>query len=89
MGIQEVNSAGQIDQLNALRFKMQSGKFNLSRSKSEKFRKMKCRVCGMKFRKKESTTNMGALLVELEVGLLGNMEHSREVFLGNPGWVLN
>ena len=33
--IQEVNSADQIDQLNDLRFEMQSAKFNLSRSNSE------------------------------------------------------
>ena len=30
-----MNSADQIDRLYALRFKMQSGKFNLSRSNSE------------------------------------------------------
>ena len=34
--IQEVNSADRIDQLNDLRFKIQSGKFNLSRAKSAK-----------------------------------------------------
>ena len=34
--IQEADSAYQIDQLNALRFKMQSGKFNMPRSKREK-----------------------------------------------------
>ena len=34
-GIQEVNISDQIDQLSALRFEMQSGKFNLDRSKSD------------------------------------------------------
>ena len=33
--IREVNSADQIGQLNALRFEMQSGKFNLPRAKSD------------------------------------------------------
>ena len=33
-GIQEANSADRIDQLNALRFEMQSGKRNLSRGES-------------------------------------------------------
>ena len=33
-GIQEVNNAGRIDQLNSMRFKMRSGKHNLYRRKS-------------------------------------------------------
>ena len=41
--IQEVNSADQIDQLAALRFKMKSGNFNLSSSEVGAFRRTKCR----------------------------------------------
>ena len=48
--IQEVNSADQIDQLNASQFKMQSGKYNLPRGeKAMKFWKTQRRVCGRKF----------------------------------------
>ena len=64
--IQEVNSADRIDQLNDLRFKMQS---RIVR----KFRKMKLRECGRKCRKKKSTSNMETLLARLELARLGYM----------------
>ena len=43
--IQVVNIDGQIDQLEALRFKMKLGNFNLPSPKVRKFRKSKCLEC--------------------------------------------
>ena len=57
--IQERNSAGRIDQLNALRFEMQSEKHNMSRGESEGIWEIKCRVRERKFQKKKLATNMG------------------------------
>ena len=75
--IQEANSANQVDQLNALRFEIQSGEFNLSRSKSGKISENEMPGMRKEIRKEKLTTNMGTLLGELELRLLGNMGQSR------------
>ena len=70
-GIQEVNSAGQMGQLNSLRFKMRSGKRNLSRRGIGGISENEMpRARGMKFRKEKLTTDMGALRGELKSKLL-------------------
>ena len=79
-GIQEVNSACQIDQLNDLRFEMQSAKFNLSRSKSEKISENEMPCMRKEIPKEETYDKYGTLLGELELSLLGNMGHWRECF---------
>ena len=75
--IPEVNSAGQIDQLNDLRFKMQSGQYNLSRGKSEKILENEMPGMGGEFRKKKLTKNIGAMLGKVESQKLENVAHSR------------
>ena len=74
--IPEVNSDGQIDQLESLRFKMKSGKSNLSSSEvgiSEmEFRKTKCRRCEWESRKKKRSVNMGTRLGKLKSTPSGN-----------------
>ena len=80
--ILDVSSDGRIDQLEALRFEMKSGKSNLSSSKSGKFRKMKCMEREWEFRKKKRSVNMGARRGNLEsapsenTGLLGGITFS-------------
>ena len=56
--IQEVSSSGQIGQLNARRFEMQSGKNNLSRRKVGEILENEIPVMGEEI-PKEKLTNMG------------------------------
>ena len=71
--IQEVNIAGQIDQLNALRFKMRSGKFNLSRTNSEQILENGTPGMRKEIPKGETRKKYGAMIGQLELIRLGNM----------------
>ena len=75
--IQEVDSAEQIDQLNALRCKMQSGKFNLSRTKSDEISRngMPCMRKGMP--KEETYDKYGEADRRVGIGDIENVGHSR------------
>ena len=85
-GIQESDSAGRIDQLNALRVKMQSRNFNLSRAKSEKMLENATRCMRGGFRREIHTTHMEAILGELKLRLLGRTWGIREnTRRGNTG----
>ena len=54
-GNKEVSSAGQIDKLNALRFKMQSEiRIRQEREKRGNFGKMEFRVCGVNSERRSS-----------------------------------
>ena len=83
--IQEANSAGRIDRLNALRFKMQSAKFNLSRPNSEKISEHEMPGIRKEIPKGETYNKYGAQLGKLKSidwetwGLGGG------TFLGNSG----
>ena len=72
-GIQEVNIADRIDQLNSLRCKVQSAKFNLSRANIGGISENEMQVMRKEIPKGETYKTTGALLGELELGILGNM----------------
>ena len=76
--IQEVNSAGQIDQLNALRFEMQSVKFNLSRANSEGI--LENEMPGMRngIPKAETYIKYGGASRGVGIEAIENMAHSGE-----------
>ena len=76
-GIQ-ANSADRSDQLNALRFQMQSVKFDSSRSNSEPILEMKCRGAEGNSERRNVRQNMGAHIGKLKSTRLGNMGLSRE-----------
>ena len=83
--IQEVNSSDQIGKLNVLCVS-KCIRRSIIRivGKERKFRKMKCRVCGVKFRRKKLTANMGILRWELRPGY-----GAHGTFTGIPDGVLN
>ena len=80
----KVNSADQIDQLNALRLKTQMERKNLSREKSMKFWKTKCMVRRKEFRRKKPITNMATPLRKLKWAHLENMGHFPNSSSGIP-----
>ena len=92
-GIPEVNSAGRIDQLEALRFEMKSKSPIYRVPKAGKFRKAKCLECERKFRKKKRALNTGARLGKLKsapsgnTGILGEYI-SREFRVWIFGWLM-
>ena len=63
-----MNSADQIGQLNDLRYKMQPGKNNASRGKSEIISENEIPGMGKKFRKQKLATNMGDAAGRIEIG---------------------
>ena len=72
-GIFEVNSADQVDQLEARRFKMKPKNSNLPSSKAEKFREMKCRDCERKSQREKLTISTAARPGKLKLGQSENM----------------
>ena len=71
--IQEVNSADRIDQLNDLRFKMQSGKCNLPRPNSDEISENEMPGMRKEIPKGETRKKYGAMIGQLELIRLGNM----------------
>ena len=69
-----VNSADQIDQLNALRFKMQSEKHNLAREKRENCGKWNAWREGAP--KEETYRKYGGASRKIEIGDIENMGRS-------------
>ena len=73
--IQEVDRAGRIDQLNALRYKMLQGGQFVTGEKRNNIGKRNARYGGQ-VRKKKLTTNTGARRGELGLKLSENMERA-------------
>ena len=68
-----MNSAGQIEQLNALRCKMRSVKFNWPRAKSEEISENEMPSIRMGIPKEETYNKYGAMIGKLNLWLLRNM----------------
>ena len=84
--IQEVNRTGQIDQLNSLRFKMQSGKFNLSRSSSEEILENEMPVARKGIPKEETFNKYGGADGKVGIDAIGKHGTVRgDAFLGHSG----
>ena len=80
-----MHSADQIDQLNALRFEMQSGKFNLSRSNSEKISENEIPGMRNEIPKEETRAKYGDAAMEVEIGAIGKRGAFRRIpFAGMP-----
>ena len=62
-----MNSSGQIDQLNALRCKMQPGKFNLSRSESEEILENEMPGIRKEIQKEETYNKYGGDASKVEI----------------------
>ena len=69
--IQEVNSADQIDKLNALRSKLQSGKFNLSRPNSGKISENEMPGMRKEMTGEETHNKYGGDAREVEIDAIG------------------
>ena len=86
--ISEVNSADQIGQLEASRFKTKSKITIYQARKARKFRKTKCLECGRKFQRGKPTINTATLPGKFklrQLGITGLLKESlsRESRMGN------
>ena len=89
-GIQEVHSSDQIDQLNDLRLKMQSAKFNLPRATSEKISENEMHGIRKKIPKEETYNKYGDAARKVEIEAIGIHGTCAGVpFSGIPEGVLN
>ena len=85
-GVQEVNSADQIDQLNAVRFDMQSRKFSLSRSNGDEISENEMPGMPNVIPTEETYNKYGD--ANRRVGIGDIAEHGAfggDAFLANPG----
>ena len=75
----------QLDQLNSLRFEMQSAKFNLSRAKSEKISENEMPVTRKEIQKEETYNKYGDADREVEIGAIAKRGTcARAPFSGIP-----
>ena len=81
-----MNSADQIGQLNALRFKIQTGNKNLLRERSDGILENEIPGMGKENPKEELTINTVTPRGKLKLKLLGNMGLLREFLFGSIGW---